>query len=177
LDKDKLSKLYPILGQVLDGIWFLETEKRLGFDKALEIDKAVWEIYTINETKRILSVLLENPEDRFNFSNEEILNLLEQVLKISLFNQSVEYIIEKIPNNGGIIFKVINCKTLKGMKKVGRPIPQMKAICKDVGLIYYKNMVKELHPKLDIECLSIPESYESIGNSVLCSWKIFFKID
>jgi hypothetical protein len=36
-----LTGLYSILGQVLDGLWFLETENRLGFDKALEIDLAV----------------------------------------------------------------------------------------------------------------------------------------
>ncbi|MHA1268345.1 MAG: DUF6125 family protein [Candidatus Helarchaeota archaeon] len=174
-DLDDLNNLYSILGQVLDGVWFLETEKRIGFDKALEIDLAVWDFYAINETKRILSILLENPDNRFNFPYEKIFNILEHILKISLFNQSIDYEIVRNDKDKTLIFKVTNCKTLKGMRKVGRPLLQAQKICKDIGLAYYKNMVKTLHPDLKIECISIPESYNLVDNSVLCSWKFYFE--
>jgi len=170
-----LMKLYPVLGQVLDGLWFLEVEKNFGFDKALEIDSAVWEIYSKNETKRLLKLLLKNPEDRFKLSDKELIDLLEQILKLSLFNQSVEYVIERISENKGLILKVYDCKTLRGMKKVGRNLKQVESICRDIGLVYYENMAKEFHPKLKVECLSIPKSFENIGNSVLCSWKLYFQ--
>jgi hypothetical protein len=166
-----LTGLYSILGQVLDGLWFLETENRLGFDKALEIDLAVWEIYSRKETKRILSLLLENPEDRFNYSLEKFFKLLEQVLKISLFNQSINFNMKISLDEKTLTFSVEKCKTLKGMEKVGRPMDQAKKICKDIGLAYYENMAQEFHPDLKIDCLTVPDSYNIEKGATLCSWK------
>ncbi len=175
LSLDKLNNLYSILGQVLDGIWFLETERRIGFEKALEIDLAVWKIFAVNETRRIISTLLANPEDRTKFSIEMIFTLLERILKTSLFNQSIQYQIERSDSERTFIFRVIECKTLKGMEKVGRPLHQVQQICKDIGLAYYENMAEVVHPDLKIECITIPSSYQFADDSPRCAWKFFFK--
>ncbi|MDD4873975.1 MAG: DUF6125 family protein, partial [Dehalococcoidales bacterium] len=52
----------------VDGLWFMKTEERYGFDAALQIDKSVWEIMpkiqarmlkSIVDTKNELQALLE----------------------------------------------------------------------------------------------------------------------
>lgn len=174
-DHSELTGLYSILGQVLDGLWFLETENRLGFDTALEIDLAVWEIYSRKETKRILSLLLENPEDRFDYSLEKFFKLLEQVLKISLFNQSINFNMEISLDEKILIFSVNKCKTLRGMEHVGRPMDQAKKICKDIGIAYYENMASEFHPDLKIKCLTVPDSYNIEDGATLCAWKFYLE--
>ncbi|MHA1311782.1 MAG: hypothetical protein ACTSWR_05875 [Candidatus Helarchaeota archaeon] len=45
------------------------------------------------------------------------------------------YKIEKISDNGDIIFKAFNCENLKSMKKVARHVQQISAICKVVGYL------------------------------------------
>lgn len=174
-DFDRLTQLYSILGQVLDGVWFLETEKRVGFEKALEIDLAVWEDFAARETQRILGILTPEPEKLINSSSTFIFNILEQILKISLFNQSITYEIERSNVENSLIFKVTNCKALTGMGRVGRPMNQVQRICKDIGLAYYLNMAKILHPDLKVECLTIPTSFDLGENVPRCAWKFYFE--
>ncbi len=173
-DPDRLAELYSTLGQILDGIWFLETEKRLGFEQALEIDLAVWEDFAVRETKRILSALLNTREYSAPDSIELTLKLLEKILRITLFDQSVGYEIVRGDHGHSLTFQVRQCKTLRGMKKVGRPMDQAQRICKDIGLAYYRNMSITLHPDLKVECLAVPESYIFDETSPLCAWKFYF---
>jgi hypothetical protein len=173
-DSDRLAGLYSILGQILDGIWFLETEKRLGFEKALEIDLAVWEDFAVRETKRIISALLNTREYSAPVSIDLTFNLLEKILRITLFDQSVGYEIIRGDHEHSLTFQVRQCKTLRGMKKVGRPMDQAQRICKDIGLAYYRNMAKTLQPDLKAECLAVPESYTFNEASPLCAWKFYF---
>ncbi|MBD3227746.1 MAG: hypothetical protein GF329_06120 [Candidatus Lokiarchaeota archaeon] len=173
-DPERLRNLYSILGQVLDGLWFLEAEKEMGFDKAFEIDEKVWKIYASKETKRILSILLDRSVRNTDIPKKKVLEILEEILKISLFNQSIQYEINKNEEMATLNFKVVDCKTLKGMKKVGRPLNQAKKICKDIGIAYYENMASTLHPGLRVECVSIPNSYNIDKNPILCEWKFYF---
>ncbi|MHA1872372.1 MAG: DUF6125 family protein, partial [Promethearchaeota archaeon] len=80
------KNLYGVLGQILDGLWFMETEKRFGFDKAFEIDDAVWEIFAEKEAKRVLKFLgLQSPKPED----------LPEIFKYGLFNQTIEYKFER----------------------------------------------------------------------------------
>ncbi|MBN2160159.1 MAG: hypothetical protein JW807_12245, partial [Spirochaetes bacterium] len=57
LNQDELLKLVKSAITAIDGLWFLELEKEAGFDRAFEIDLAVWKKYGPVMIKRITKML------------------------------------------------------------------------------------------------------------------------
>src|SRR6056297_1048247 len=117
-----LSKHYAILAQILDGLWYLEVEKKLGFETAYEIDEAVWERFSRKEAKRLQTLLgFDKP------SYDDV----KKILELAIFDQSLEFTLEKISEEPLTIKMMVpRCKTLRGMQKVGRPDEQIYKICK-----------------------------------------------
>ncbi|MEM0231868.1 MAG: DUF6125 family protein, partial [Candidatus Methanomethyliaceae archaeon] len=60
LSKEELIELIKIFSKnllTLDGYWFLSIEDKYGLEKAIEIDKEVWEKFGISEARRIKKFL------------------------------------------------------------------------------------------------------------------------
>nr|MDO8117308.1 DUF6125 family protein [Candidatus Sigynarchaeota archaeon] len=53
-ENEGLVDLYANLFQTLDGLWYLKIEEKFGFEKALEIDDAVWNLYGEREARRLI---------------------------------------------------------------------------------------------------------------------------
>ncbi len=53
INDEQLERLRLGALTAIDGLWFLELEKRFGFEKALEIDLEVWKSYGVVLLKRI----------------------------------------------------------------------------------------------------------------------------
>ena len=164
-----LSTVYGKLGQVLDGLWYLEIEKKFGFDVAYEIDEKVWEIFGRKEAKRLkrfLGIEKCTPDD------------VIKIFKLSLFNQSLVFDIKQV-NDDPITIRAIvtDCKTLRGMVSVGRPDDQIEKICRGIGIAFFKTMMEELVPGSVIKCVSCPhlEECDSIkDDSQVCTWDFVF---
>ncbi|MBD3351709.1 MAG: hypothetical protein GF364_09515 [Candidatus Lokiarchaeota archaeon] len=168
-DSKKLNELYGNLGQILDGLWFLEVENKLGFEKAFEIDKEVWIKYARKEARRIKKFL--------DISQPNVENIT-QLFDLTLFNQSLEYKLEKINEAPTIIRCIVSkCKTLRGMEYVGRSKSHIKKICKEIGLVFFQNMLDELVPKTEIKCIScpyLPENDSNDNDKYVCIWEFRF---
>ena len=162
----------PMLFQILDGLWFIQCEKKLGFNKALEIDKAVWDSYSRKEAERLMKVLKKVP-------GQGTLKDLQELLPLSMFNQTLEYKIDMKEMERQLIFLVTKCKTKEGMEKIGRPEDQIFAICKNVGQVFFTSFAYAINTRIKVECLFCPrmppkekqdpECLEKKG--VLCGWK------
>lgn len=56
LNKEELIELFKTISKnptTLDGYWFLSIEDKYGLERAIEIDKEVWEKFGISEARRI----------------------------------------------------------------------------------------------------------------------------
>ncbi|MHA1372098.1 MAG: DUF6125 family protein, partial [Promethearchaeota archaeon] len=128
-----LNLVYARLAQTLDGLWFVKLEEQFGFEKALEIDDRVWAIYGKIEARRLKAIY----EQYYNVQKEKPIKQLEILLNKSLFNATLTYDVQHAGEKE-LLFLVNECKTLAGMKKIGRPQEQIDSICYKIGLSFYK---------------------------------------
>ncbi|MCL4377281.1 MAG: L-2-amino-thiazoline-4-carboxylic acid hydrolase [Actinobacteria bacterium] len=84
---DIIDYLYQSYAKV-DGLWFMKTEEKFGFDKALEIDREVWKIIPKIQARILKSKLeAENEADIFL-----------ECLKIKLKNDNFKFNLIKNKN-------------------------------------------------------------------------------
>jgi hypothetical protein len=92
----------------VDGLWFMKVEERLGFEKALQIDEAVWEVLPKIQA-RTLKAMMNLPSG---------LAGLEQALFARLALEGFEFEIER--QDGGQEVAVRSCPWHQIMIKSGR---------------------------------------------------------
>ncbi|MFP3946301.1 MAG: DUF6125 family protein [Archaeoglobaceae archaeon] len=92
----------------VDGLWFMKLEEEYGFDKALEIDRRVWEVLPKIQARKLKSIL----------DVEEGMDALEECLTTKLNLEGFEFETEE----EGEGFKVIvhKCPWHELMVKSGR---------------------------------------------------------
>lgn len=165
IDQKKLAKHFGQVGQILDGLWFVELEKRYGFDVAYAIDEAVWTTFSKKEGKRLCAL--------FNITTPTLENI-EKILKYSIFNQSLKFELKKQSDAPLVLhFNVIECKTYEGMCKINRADQQVGQICEGIGLVFFRNLLSVVDPNVQIKCLSCPKDKKLQGSPV-CVWEFRF---
>jgi hypothetical protein len=163
LNNNDIQKLYSQLGLVLDGLWFLEVEKEVGFEKAYKIDEAVWRKYSQKEAQRIKKLLnIEIPTTTD----------IQKILSLSLFNQTLDYELKQIQTNPVVIrFTVKKCKSFDGMTKIGRPKDQIHKICFGIETATLEGFFQGVMPTAKIRCVYCP--FENAPNlEGVCAWDI-----
>ncbi|MBN2149867.1 MAG: hypothetical protein JW839_00345 [Candidatus Lokiarchaeota archaeon] len=163
-----LETLYAGLFQVLDGLWFVELEKQFGFDKALELDKHVWTVFARKEAQRLVGLLKEKGEIT---GSDGPISILEKILPISIFNKTVQFKIER-SGKDELGFTVTECKTLAGMRKIGRPDHQASTVCYDMGFTYYDCLARAIDPSFTVTCTFTPYTDpQGVHGGGLCGWR------
>jgi len=94
----------------VDGLWFMKVEEKYGFERALEIDRAVWEILPKIQARQLKSML------GLDDSAESLQASLMQRLEIDDFDFSIE----ETPSGKGFCLIVNKCPWYKLMLKSGR---------------------------------------------------------
>lgn len=160
------------LGQIIDGLWFLEVEKQFGFAKAYEIDATVWRVYSRKEGSRLKRAL--GIAEGAPLSIRDV----KAVLEHSLFNQSLSFELETVQTGPVVLrFVVRECKTLVGMRRVERPPDQIHQVCYGIGLIFFENLLGALVPDTRVTCLYCPhdggDEKRAPGDPV-CAWEFTF---
>lgn len=92
----------------VDGLWFMKLEEEYGFDKALEIDKRVWEVLPKIQARKLKSIL--NAGDG--------LEALEECLTTKLDLEGFKFETEEYDEGFRII--VLKCPWHELMVKSGR---------------------------------------------------------
>ncbi len=139
----------PALFQILDGLWFIQVEKTCGFEKALEIDIAVWDVYSRKEAERLMKALGRVP-------GQGTLKDLSDLLPLSMFNQTLEYKTDLHQDGKTLVFLVTKCKTKEGMEKVGRTKDEIYSICIKMGQVFFASFARSINPAIKVECLFCP---------------------
>lgn len=140
----------------IDGLWFLEIEKRYGLDLAIEFDAAVWKGFSRIEAERIMT--------RLNLPHDGGLDVLETALHHRLFSLINTYDIRK-PEPGVLELFMNSCRTQVARDRKGLPLFP----CKTIGLIDYEIFARTIDPKIQVACIACPP--DPLVRSYHCGWR------
>lgn len=139
-----------------DGLWFQEVENAFGIAKAIELDKAAWERFTVLEAQRIMQRLGILP-------GSGIVALMEALgfrLYAYLNRQQVT---RTAPDRCVLIMKT--CRVQLARKRRGlSDFP-----CKEVGIVEYSEFARTIDPRLKTTCLVCPP--DDHPEEMWCSWE------
>ncbi len=140
----------------IDGLWFLEIEKRYGLDAAIECDAAVWKEFSRIEAERIMARLHLQPRGG--------LDALEKALHHRLFSLLNTYEIQK-PDPGVLELFMKSCRTQAARDRKGLPLFP----CKTIGLIDYEVFAHTIDPAIQVECIACPP--DTLVRTYHCGWR------
>ncbi|HPV97517.1 MAG: DUF6125 family protein [Spirochaetota bacterium] len=115
INDEQLERLRLGALTAIDGLWFLELEKRFGFEKALEIDLEVWKSYGVVLLKRIarMNNVALDPGKIMPF--EDVLFFIGALSRIDGTEYSA-----RIAEDGWPEFRVDRCPWYENLKGMGR---------------------------------------------------------
>ncbi len=139
-----------------DGLWFLEVEKELGIDKAIELDRNAWEKFTVLEATRIMK--------RMNIKRGSGIPGLVKALKYRLYaHVNIQETIEISEKR--CVFRMNDCRVQSARKRKGlTDFP-----CKPVGLVEYGNFAKTIDPRIKTRCIACPP--DDHPEDYWCAWE------
>jgi hypothetical protein len=139
-----------------DGIWFQAVENNYGIEKAIELDKAAWQKFTVIEAKRI--------QKRFNLEPNGGIRSLVKALNFRLYSYINKQEIIFIDENKCVL-KMNECRVQAARaRKNLQPFP-----CKPVGLVEYEYFAKTIDPRINTKCLHCPP--DSLPDDSWCAWE------
>ncbi|MDO8472589.1 MAG: DUF6125 family protein [Dehalococcoidia bacterium] len=150
----QLLKLYSRLFLALDGFWFLAAKKKLGYDVALDLDKAAWEGYFPYEAKKIRRDLgIEDTTTRG----------IVDSLKYSPLWPCMRHEIPETSEERSV-FACYDCPSLSAMERGGYP-----PTCEAVGKISFGAYAKAINPGTTVRFLDGPP--RKTTEDVCCKWE------
>lgn len=137
-DADKLF-YYSRFFTTLDGLWMLEIEKEIGWDRALKIDVAVW--------TRLFKLILRRLKKYLNIET----NTLNDLVEILTFRWSIEgwkYNINRI-SESEVIIEVTQCPYKGPMERNPDRRDKIPLICKGMCFPFYHAAFKDFNPEIE----------------------------
>jgi hypothetical protein len=157
----KLLELSSGLIAALDGLWFLTVEGEYGHSQALRLDVKVWEKYAHIVVKRMRRML--------GLSKKGIEGLKEFIAfdpLLLIFDYQVVACSDK-----RMLLRMNRCPVLEAMERTGRE----KSVCESTTGLYFKNLGKEIDPRLVVHPLKLPP--RDSPQDVCCEWLFELQID
>jgi len=125
----------------MDGLWMLETEKEVGWDTALKIDKAVW--------IRLMNITFKRIKKYLNIDK----NNLNDLIGILTFRWSIEgwkYSINQDSEFEAVI-EINECPYKAIMDRNPERREKISLICKDMCIPFYNAVLEDFNPKIKLE--------------------------
>ncbi|MCX8170252.1 MAG: DUF6125 family protein [Candidatus Methanomethyliaceae archaeon] len=154
----KLLEIFSKNILTLDGYWFLSIEDRFGLEKAIEIDREVWEKFGVSEARRIKNFLK---------IDEGNLNDLAKALEFLSYAIVSDPLIEKKHNS--VVLSIRKCRPQSARIRSGRGIFP----CKEVGLAHLSSFAKTINPKFKVRCITCPP--DELPSGIWCSWEFYLE--
>ncbi|MFX1303529.1 MAG: DUF6125 family protein [Promethearchaeota archaeon] len=125
----------------MDGVWMLETEKEVGWDIALKIDRAVW--------TRLMKIIFRRIKKHLNIET----NTLNDLIEIITFRWSIEgwkYLVNRFSESEAII-EIKECPYKTIMDRNPNRQDRIPLICKNMCFPFYKAAFEDFNPKIKFE--------------------------
>ena len=139
-DADKLF-YYERNFVTLDGLWMLEAEKEVGWDRALKIDVTVW--------TRLFKIIIRRLKNYLNIET----NTLNDLIEIITFRWSIEgwkYEVNRT-SESEVIIEVKQCPYKASMDRNENRHDKIPLICKNMCFPFYKAAFEDFNPKITFE--------------------------
>jgi hypothetical protein len=140
----------------LDGLWFRAVESRYGIETAIDLDKEVWETYTVIEARRIMK--------RLGIESGGGIPALIQCLKFRLYVHINDQVVTEVSETR-CVFRMKSCRVQEARKRQAL----FDFPCKPVGFIEYSLFAKTIDPRLKTRCLVCPP--DPHPDDVWCAWE------
>jgi hypothetical protein len=144
----------------IDGTWFQAVEKEFGIEKAIKLDVASWNIFTVVEAKRIMQ--------RFNISQNGGIPALIKALKFRVYANINEQEIVEVSEKR-CVFRMNECRVQSARKQ--HELPDFP--CKQVGLPEYSLFAKTIDSRIKTKCICCPP--DSHPKNYYCAWEFILK--
>jgi hypothetical protein len=145
----KTVQLFRSALTAIDGLWFMEVEKKHGFDDALQVDIDVWKRYgaiMLNRIKKALSI-----EDNTLESFLKIFRLLSEI-------DGTKFKIVKQASNEAVL-EIILCPWWENLKRSKR---ETLVRCDAVDRAIYPDWIKAFNPAYELLLTkSLPEGHRA----------------
>lgn len=161
-DKEQLNKLLRLSGGLIaamDGLWFLAVEEEFGNHEAIRLDIRVWEKY--------LHVLVKRMRNVLGVTLDGVKSIRKIIETDPLFLMN-DYEISE-PSTDTMLLVVKRCSVLEAMERAGRK----KYICESTTGLYFKNLAREIDPKIVVHPLRLPPRRSPAEPS--CKWLFKFQ--
>jgi hypothetical protein len=125
----------------MDGLWMLETEKEVGWDTALKIDKSVW--------IRLMKIIFRRVKKYLKIET----NSLSDLVEILTFRWSIEgwkYSVNQISEKE-IDIEINQCPYKAIMDRNPERQDKISLICNDMCRPFYKVVVHNFNPSIYLE--------------------------
>jgi len=125
----------------LDGLWMLETEKEVGWETALRIDKNVW--------IKLMAIMFRRIKKYLSSEN----NNLNDLVEILTFRWSIEgwnYIVNKI-SEFEVEIEIKECPYKSIMDRNPKRQDKIPLICKEMCIPFYAAIIEGFNPKIKLE--------------------------
>jgi hypothetical protein len=144
----------------MDGLWFQAVEGDAGMDKAIELDKVMWEQFSVIEAKRIMQ--------RHQIKEGGGLAALKKALQFRQYAYiNIQEIIEDDENK--LIFRMNDCRVQSARKRRGLDdFP-----CKTVGIVEYNQFARTIDPRIEVKCIACPP--DEHPPEFYCGWEFTLK--
>ena len=139
-----------------DGLWFQEVEEAYGIEKAIELDRAAWEKFTVLEANRIMKRLGMKPGGG--------IPALTEALGFRLYaHLNRQEIAQLDPDR--CVLTMRTCRVQDARRRKGLPdFP-----CKEVGIVEYSGFARTIDPHIRTLCRVCPP--DDTPEDSWCSWE------
>lgn len=139
-DADKLF-YYEKNWATMDGLWMLEIEKEIGWDRALEIDVTVW--------IKLFKIIIRRLKKYLNIET----NTLNDLVEILTFRWSIEgwrYNVNRISETE-VVLEVNQCPYKAMMDRNPERHDKIPLICQNMCFPFYSAAFNEFNPEIVFE--------------------------
>jgi hypothetical protein len=145
-----------------DGLWFLAAEDAFDMATAIELDRKVWERFTVIEAQRIMRFLGIEPGGG--------LPALKRALAYRLYARLNEQEIVD-GDERTFVFRMNECRVQAARQRKGLPdFP-----CKPVGLVEYGNFAHAIDTRFQTRCITCPP--DPHPEDYFCAWEFTLATD
>ncbi len=158
LPKNKLLDLFFLHIKNLwrvDGLYFLEIEKKFGTEAATEIDANCWKIMGKIEARELKEIL--------DIKKNDVDTLVQTLQKTSwaLYQKAKKF--AATPGRG--VFRVTHCRTQE--TRINKGLGEFP--CKRVRFGYLQSFAKEFNPNIKVKCKTCPP--DTHPKNLWCEWE------
>lgn len=157
LSKDKLVRLldtYLRALQAVDGWWFTGVEQAFGEEKALEIDRFVWERAGRAEGKRLKQALGLGEDAAALASGFALASCPGPTSQLQVDEES--------PHR--VVYRVTDCFPQQARLKMGKGVFDCRGVCQ----AHFQSFAQALSPGVKVTCVSSPP--DNYSADLWCQW-------